>query len=143
MIGKRNNSQHLSLLLVGAYWCALFVGTHLPRPLVDMHFLNDKLLHFAGFAGLAFLLAWSQNSLRPAWSTALVMLATVSVYGAVDELTQAVVPGRTTDIWDWLADVSGAAAGLAAFALALLTVNGTRSVARLVWLRLSSATVSK
>ena len=143
MIGTRNNCHHLSILLLGLYWFALFVGTHVPQPLVDLHLANDKALHFAAFAGLAFLLAWSQNSFRPAWSTVLVMLIIVSVYGAVDELTQALVPGRTTDIKDWIADVAGAITGLAAFGVSVMLLNGIRNLARMVWLRGSSAAASK
>lgn len=44
-----------------------------------------------------------------------VALGTASLYGAVDELTQALVPGRVADYYDWFADVVGSMTGVLLF----------------------------
>ena len=67
----------------------------------------DKLIHFAFFAAIAFLL-WVSTDKR--WP--LVIWVTVLLIGALDETHQAFVPGRTADINDLLADGFGAAAAL-------------------------------
>jgi VanZ family protein len=43
---------------------------------------------------------------------ALVSIAFCSLYGASDEWHQSFVVGRSSDILDWLADTSGASAGI-------------------------------
>src|SRR6185312_17018793 len=76
----------------------------------------DKLYHFAAYSILAGLLvtAWQLSSgiltarhLRWAWCA-------VAIFAALDELTQIAVD-RDCSIWDWSADVVGAACGLLAF----------------------------
>ena len=80
----------------------------------------DKLLHAAEYAVLGMLLAAALGGegLAPGrvlpWA---VLLA--SAYGASDEIHQAFVPHRDSDVRDWLADTGGAALGaLAAAGLA-------------------------
>lgn len=104
-------------LLFAGYWLALFVGTHLPptfRGLPPQD--TDKWVHFAAYAGLAFLLAmaWQHSTgmlnrrhLRFAWLA-------IGAFAAIDEITQLVV-GRSASVNDWLADAAGAALGLVIF----------------------------
>jgi len=67
----------------------------------------DKMVHFLYFGTMAFF-AWIAADKR----YALAVWATVLFIGAVDETHQAYVPGRSSDIHDWLADGLGAAAAL-------------------------------
>jgi len=71
----------------------------------------DKYIHFAAFAGLAFLLAWSIPTIpNKRWINVVLALAIAIIYGAIDEISQTQV-GRTTDIMDWAADSVGAVFG--------------------------------
>jgi VanZ family protein len=111
--------RRISVALLSVYWAGLFVLTHLPRlrPPLALR-LSDKTMHFAGFAVLAALLAWSWSlRARFGWQGCLAILAILAVYGVVDEVTQPLV-GRRADVADWYADMLGALFGLAAFAAA-------------------------
>ena len=109
-------------VMLGVYWAAAFAATHVPMPPGNgpgpfgiPHF--DKLVHFGIYAGLAFLLtAWLavRQRFEKAVLYAVVVAVVLATYGAVDEISQSPV-GRTTDLFDWLADVTGLGFGLAAF----------------------------
>jgi VanZ family protein len=45
------------------------------------------------------------------WRFLLASLLLSALYGASDELHQSLVPGRTPQVFDWMVDVAGAAAG--------------------------------
>jgi VanZ family protein len=64
----------------------------------------DKVLHFTMFAILAGLLWCSLKNPRRVW-----VWAAIALLGALDEYHQSFLPFRTCDIFDWLADASGAA----------------------------------
>lgn len=103
--------------VLGVYWSLLFIGTHIPRPETFIPpGVSDKLLHFCAFAGLAFLYALcrSQHDERTARSY-VTSFAVLAGYAALDEILQ-MVPfiNRNTDFGDWVADVAGILAGLAA-----------------------------
>jgi VanZ family protein len=79
-------------------------------------FSFDKFLHFIAFAALSFAIGlwFSRESwLRLPWRNFLICLALVSAYGAIDEFHQYFVPGRSSSVWDWVADTLGGAAGAA------------------------------
>lgn len=97
-----------------AYWIALFVATHIPLPPLPASGMgSDKVAHVAAFAGLGFLCGlWLALGGRLSLARTLLLLAVLTVYGAVDEWLQQFV-GRFTDLDDWIADVSGAAIGVA------------------------------
>lgn len=70
----------------------------------------DKVLHATVFGVLAALLALpvrhkSSVALGLCWLGA-------ALWGALDEVHQGYVPGRTQDPWDWLADAVGALAAV-------------------------------
>jgi VanZ family protein len=71
----------------------------------------DKAAHFLMYGVLGFLLArgWSAVRWRGPW---LVPVAIALLMGVADELRQRTVPGRSADVADWVADVSGASAGV-------------------------------
>ncbi|MBC8352845.1 MAG: VanZ family protein [Planctomycetes bacterium] len=109
---------------LGVYWIALFVGTHLPHGVRGLGSVNDKLLHFGAYAGLAFLLAATLTTMRMRHGALLVPMVVAAIYGCVDELTQMAIPGRQADVADWAADVFGA--GLGVFAFGLLSLATAR-----------------
>jgi len=120
-------SQRIATVLLIGYWIAMFVGTHipihpgefphLPRTLGGILPL-DKVLHFSGYFGLGFLLAWVFiGSAKPRLRTLAGILLIALIYAAMDELTQDLVETRSSDVMDWLADSAGAAAGLLAYVL--------------------------
>ena len=91
-------------------------GISLPSPF-------DKVAHMTAFGVLAAFthIAWRRT--HPAFPVVrrlLVILIGVAIFGASDELHQYFVPGRSCDVYDWMADVAGGALGLALTSLPLL-----------------------
>ena len=84
----------------------------------------DKLVHSLCFAGLSFWIAFAfgTSSFRRAW---IPFLAT-SIYGVVDEIRQSFTPGRTSSVFDWLADTAGGFLGACAFVLFVSIFLGKR-----------------
>lgn len=111
-----NRWSRAAALLLMLYWGALAMGTHLPAvPGPPLHY-NDKLAHFAAYAGLAFLLAFHWTTRRDFLPGGLLFAFLVTTgYGVLDELTQLLVPNRMGDWRDWLADTAGAATGTGLF----------------------------
>jgi VanZ family protein len=94
------------------YWLFLLLTTHLPRLTLDTGIPNDdKLAHFCAFGLLAFLFWRCRQTLSrpigPRFAPA--AAAWIALYAAIDEYTQPWV-GRSGDVRDWVADMSGAAA---------------------------------
>jgi VanZ family protein len=114
---KKLDLAWLWKLLLGMYWIALVIGTHLPPAAVKLpHDQSDKLWHFGGYLGLAFLLAaaWQASSGRLNGRHLRLLWGAIAVFAALDEVTQLLV-GRDASVGDWLADVLGAAIGLIVF----------------------------
>jgi VanZ family protein len=113
---RASRGYALALLAVGAYWLAMFAATHLPvGALIYQLHVSDKVLHFAGFLGLALLLPTALSSCRPVGGLALAAIGVLAIaYGGLDELTQGPV-GRQSDVEDWIADALGVITGLLAF----------------------------
>jgi VanZ family protein len=113
-----------TITLLTSYWLLLFVSTHLPSDKIAHPRIWDKLAHFIAYAGLAFLLAWVVSvHRRPSLRTYAWLLLVAACYGAVDELAQILVHGRAAELWDWTADMIGAAVGLVAHRLSLAVVD--------------------
>lgn len=87
--------------------------------------LRDKGVHFVEFAVLAILIARALAHPhlaageplegKPRRKVALAAVALATLWGYLDEVHQAFVPGRTADAWDLLADALGSIAGAAIF----------------------------
>lgn len=94
------------LALILTLLCALAIGmsTLLPLAPVPGPPGNDKTLHLLAFAALVLPMAIACPR-RLLW---LVPLA--CAYGGAIELLQPLV-GRENELWDWIADISGVAAG--------------------------------
>jgi len=76
----------------------------------------DKALHAIEYAGLAFLLCRALVGEGLGWSAAIgLALVLASAYGASDEWHQLSVPGRDSDVHDWVADTVGGGLGSIAF----------------------------
>ena len=120
---RRRTHRGWAVLMLGLYWALLFVGTHLPPDDVPEIEASDKTLHFLAYAGLAFLTAASSailtSRLGLRWVITIVLLAG---YAALDEFTQPLV-GRTAEMADWLADLTGVVVGLIAYTVVRAIFN--------------------
>ena len=79
--------------------------------------VSDKSGHFAAYAGLATLAVRAVGGglpCRVAFRVAGLALVIAAGHGAFDEIHQSFVPGRSSDVNDWYADVAGAALGIGA-----------------------------
>jgi VanZ family protein len=96
-------------LALPVYWIALAAATHYPRVRIPGELpSSDKILHFAAFAILAFLL-WQvlASRARPLTAASVWIVAAIAIpYAAVDEYTQQFV-GRYTELADWVANAAG------------------------------------
>ena len=74
---------------------------------------QDKLFHLIAFGVLGLLTMGSLQAPRAGYSPRQVWLVVLAVtlYGILDEIHQYFVPGRSADVYDALADASGALLG--------------------------------
>jgi VanZ family protein len=91
-----------------AWAAAIFFLSSQPRlPRPPIVFAGaDKVIHAAAYALLAVLLLWAVRAREP--RSALSCAALATLYGVLDEVHQAFVPGRLPDVFDGLADAGGA-----------------------------------
>ncbi len=114
----------LRVVALAVYWLALLVLPHIVQTRVASVQYSDKIAHFVAFAGLGMLMAWVASAAgRMSFAKYAVVFAVIALYAGADEIMQAFVPHRFGDIFDWLADVSGAVAGLAAHGLTTLVLS--------------------
>lgn len=114
---RKSSFAKLWLVLFAGYWLALVIGTHLPPGAVELPGdQSDKVVHFAAYAGLAWLLAMAWQHTTGRLNGRHLWFAWLAIVGfaAIDEVTQLLV-GRDASVGDWLADAAGAALGLAVF----------------------------
>lgn len=113
----------ITTIVLGVYWLALFVATHLPsRALPSLG--SDKFYHVAAYGGLGFLLSWATSLLVRAPRRQMVLVMVIAaLYALFDEWSQRFVAGRTPDAADFVADLCGTALGLMCFMIlrAILT----------------------
>ena len=110
--------QRWRIAVTAFYWASLAVATHWPPPKPPSDGgIADKVLHFLAYAILAWLLcwAWRPRKATATWRWAIPIALLLAVYGAIDERTQLLV-GRSCELFDWLADLAGIAAGIAIYA---------------------------
>jgi len=121
------HKKYLVYLPLILYWLLILTLTSLPGMDVPNVPINDKIEHLLAYGGLGFLLNLSlriQNKFTlvkkyPAWFSVLI----VSTYGALDELHQLFIPGRSCDILDWTADTVGVIIGVTIMTLLILVVE--------------------
>ncbi|MEZ6055594.1 MAG: VanZ family protein [Planctomycetaceae bacterium] len=97
------------------YWVLIFTLTHIPIVPTKMPAqVNDKVVHFCMYFGLAFLLPLWSGWLRPmtvrGFASGLLILF---AYAVTDELLQIPV-GRSCEFFDGVADMIGGTCGLLA-----------------------------
>jgi VanZ family protein len=73
---------------------------------------TDKGAHFVLYAILGVLAARAALRESQGWRPLVAVLLVIVAFGAADELHQALVPGRSVDVRDWIADLVGATAGV-------------------------------
>lgn len=95
-------------LALPLYWIALAIATHYPTVQIPGAFeWRDKIVHFATFGILAWLLWHFLTRTRPATSTTIWRaLAVLVPYATLDEYTQQFVR-RNTELADWIANIAG------------------------------------
>lgn len=125
--GGRRQRVYLALLIA---WVGLtFVLTSLPGAQLPARFPHvDKALHAAFYGVMGVLCGlWRRESGTPAGRAVVQALLFTAAVGAVDEVHQAWIPGRSTELLDWAADVLGGGAGGALSSLLpqLFPVAGT------------------
>jgi len=87
---------------------------HSPGPDFE---LKDKLVHLVEYLILGILLTAAVGRLacRTKAGTFLLFLAIGATIAAFDEVLQSHVPGRSMDVFDWVADVLGVTVGVGLF----------------------------
>jgi VanZ family protein len=80
------------------------------KPPIDFNILYQDKLYHAGAYFMMGLLAWRalKHFIHGSIALTVASIAFCSVYGISDEWHQSFVVGRSTDIFDWLADTVGA-----------------------------------
>jgi len=98
------------------YWIILLTLTSLPSGMAITVDVSDKVNHFGAYGLLSVLLFLTMKfqmkypflKKNANWLTILI----ASTYGVLDELHQMLVPGRSAEFLDWLADFSGSLIGV-------------------------------
>lgn len=118
-----------AVLYMALIWTLSSLDLAAPLP----HFpLRDKGAHVVEYGVLGFLLAHAAFRTWPRHHplrTALLAVCITVLWGWLDEIHQAFVPGRTSEALDLVADTAGAFAGVCARA-ALLWISRTRTLQR-------------
>lgn len=102
---------YFALLVV---WVALtFLLTSIPNPGVRFPFrFADKAVHMVIYGVMGFLCAlWRRESGLPVGRAVVEALLFSAAVGAVDEVHQHWIPGRSAELLDWSADVLGGGFG--------------------------------
>ncbi|MHC4508952.1 MAG: VanZ family protein [Planctomycetota bacterium] len=115
-----SRQRKITVILLALYWPALFLFAHIPVPqVVQEADVSDKSLHFLAYLILVYLLWFAIRGeekvrrRRAVWW----ILAIAVVYGIFDEWSQSFVAGRSCDIRDFFADMTGIFAGLILFSI--------------------------
>ncbi len=78
-------------------------------PVPDLGFeMQDKLYHLAGYTLYGLLLTYALRATSWHWKRVVMFTLLIgALFAASDEWHQYFVPGRSCDIFDWIADVCG------------------------------------
>ncbi|MBK6915336.1 MAG: VanZ family protein [Ignavibacteriales bacterium] len=110
------NSKSLVYISLIIYWIILISATSIPADSVPTTGVSDKIEHFLAYFILTILLASTlimQNKFSNLKKHYLLSTLIIGiVYGAIDELHQLIVPGRSCELLDWLSDVGGVMLGI-------------------------------
>ena len=100
--------------LLASYCGFIFWLSHQPSLPAPMWFEHQDKLYHAGAYFILALFAWRflKHFIAKPWLLAVVSLIFCSLYGISDEWHQSFVDGRSSDVYDWIADTIGAAIAL-------------------------------
>jgi VanZ family protein len=115
-LGVAADRRRRAWILTIAYVAVIFAVSSIPGSvhLVPPFRLSDKLAHVAEYSGLGLLLTAAYRATLPKGRSRWILpcvLGTGLVAGALDELYQTTVPGRSVELLDWVADVVGIVLG--------------------------------
>jgi VanZ family protein len=97
-----------------SYAGLIFVASSIPQPVWPYVPVPefDKFIHTLEYAILCLLICWAQSHPnsppKPIEKVVLFSIIASSLYGASDEVHQYYVPGRNSDVLDWVFDTLGA-----------------------------------
>jgi VanZ family protein len=95
----------------------IFIVSSIPQsalPPLQFDFI-DKMIHFVVFFifGLSLIVAfYPERQNQPLFKSVILIMLIGLLYSAMDEFHQFFVPGRSCDIFDWIADSVGVATSL-------------------------------
>ena len=122
--GNTRNPVLIAWLPAIAYMMLIWVMSSLSHvPSLEAVPFHDKGVHFLEYGTLAALLAHAFRGTRPLdrpFVTFLIAVASATFFGMTDEMHQAFVPGRNSDVHDLMADALGATVAAALYCFALL-----------------------
>lgn len=115
IIANLMQDKKLKYYLPPLVWAALILAVssipQLKTPSLGFDWV-DKLFHFGEYFIFGLLLGRGLGGARRWFSSALIMATCIAgIFGIVDELHQYFIPGRSTDIYDMLADILGSFLG--------------------------------
>lgn len=97
------------------HWVTIFILTSLPSDRLPSVEVSDKINHFLAFFVLGFFLNLTlkyQTKFPELKKNILLITVIIAAgYGLLDELHQLLVPGRSAEVLDWIADFIGAFSG--------------------------------
>lgn len=73
---------------------------------------TDKVLHATIYSVFGWLCVRALDPSRFRWTSCLLVMVGIAIFAAADEWHQSLIPGREPSVWDWVADVTGAAVGV-------------------------------
>ena len=114
-------------LIAGTLWFLSSQST-LPQPPGPLAW--DKLQHLLAYGVLGFAIGlWISPGFwnRRPWLAVLSTTLIGAVYGAIDEIHQYFVPGRHSNVWDWVANTLGSFLGALALMLIMRKVQARRN----------------
>lgn len=109
-------NKKLTHILLSLWWIGMFIGTSIPGRALPALGAGDKIKHFGAFFGLSILLSITMK-IQDKYTflknhTYIATIVILALYGVIDELHQSLIPGRSTDVLDWFADMIGTILGL-------------------------------
>lgn len=112
---KKNRAILIYLPLI-IYWLILFIATSLPTDYIPSVGVGDKFSHFFAYMVLSVLLYFTfslqtRSEILKKYPAIMTILVG-SVYGILDELHQMLIPGRSAEFLDWIADFVGTIVGV-------------------------------
>ncbi|MCS7054372.1 MAG: VanZ family protein [Ignavibacterium sp.] len=114
----KNTQQRIFVFLrlpLLIHWITIIILTSLPSDSLPSSGLDDKIEHIIAYFVLSFFIYFNfyyqdRHLILRKYSFLFTILF-ASLYGAVDELHQLFIPGRSCDFLDWVADFIGVIIG--------------------------------